>query len=94
MNTVENNNNYEENARFLKALAHPTRLHIVELIRDKEPCVKVMEEVLGVSQANVSQHLTLLRHLNIVEAKRTGNQVCYRIKNPRVLKLMDMLTDQ
>jgi ArsR family transcriptional regulator len=93
MNPDENKTNYDDNARLLKALAHPTRLHIIELIREKEPCVKVMEEILGISQPNISQHLTLLRHLDIVEAKRDGNQVCYRIKNPRVIKLMDMLID-
>lgn len=94
MKVIDNKINYDENARLLKALAHPTRLHIIELIRNSQPCVKVMEEALGVSQPNISQHLTLLRHLNIVEANREGNQVCYRIKNPRVIKLMDILRDE
>jgi len=85
--------NYDDHAQLLKALAHPTRLHIIQLIREQQPCVKVMEEILGLAQPNISQHLTLLRHLNIVEAKRDGNQVCYRIKNPRVVKLLDILID-
>ena len=67
--------------------------HGLELLRDREPCVKVMEEILGLAQPNISQHLTLLRHLDIVEAKREGNQVCYRIKNQRVVRLLDILTD-
>jgi len=82
---------YDENAKILKALAHPTRLQLVDLIREKRPCVKVMEEVLGVSQPNISQHLSLLRNLGIVEAEREGNQVCYRIKNQTVLKILDAL---
>jgi DNA-binding transcriptional ArsR family regulator len=81
-----------ENARLFKALAHPTRLRIVTLIREQQPCVKNMEELLGVSQPNLSQHLSLLRNTGVVESEREGNQVCYRIKNQVVLKLLDVLS--
>ena len=84
---------YDENARILKALAHPTRLHLVDLIRRKKPCVRVMEEVLGIAQPNISQHLSLLRNIGIVEAERTGNHICYQIKNQTVIKLLDALND-
>jgi DNA-binding transcriptional ArsR family regulator len=84
--------NFKENARLLKALAHPTRLHIVALIREQQPCVKNMEGILGVSQPNLSQHLSLLRNIGLVEAERDGNQVCYKIKNQIVLKLLDALS--
>ena len=83
---------FEENARLLKALAHPTRLHIVMLIREQKSCVKIMESILGVSQPNLSQHLSLLRNSGVVEAEREGNQVCYKIKNQVVLKLLDALS--
>jgi ArsR family transcriptional regulator len=86
--------NYNEGARILKALAHPTRLHLLDLIRDNQPCVKVMEQTLGLAQPNISQHLSLLRNLGIVEAEREGNQVCYRIKNKTVVKLLDSLLDK
>jgi len=82
-----------ENVRLLKALAHPTRLQILRLIHEQHPCVKRMEKILGIAQPNLSQHLSLLRNLNIVEAERTGNQVCYRIKNPMVLKVMHVLSN-
>ncbi len=85
---------YDERALILKALAHPTRLHIVNLIRGQKPCVRGLEEALGLSQPNVSQHLSLLRNIGIVEAEREGNQVCYRIKNPIVIKLLDVLCEQ
>jgi DNA-binding transcriptional ArsR family regulator len=81
-----------ENARLFKALAHPTRLRIVTLIRERQPCLKNMEELLGVSQPNLSQHLSLLRNTGVVESEREGNQVCYRIKNQVVLKLLDVLS--
>lgn len=84
---------YEENARLLKALAHPTRLRIIELIRDGGPCVKAMEESLGLAQPNISQHLSLMRNMGIVEAERSGNQVCYHIKNSQVVKLLNAMID-
>jgi DNA-binding transcriptional ArsR family regulator len=85
---------YDESALVLKALAHPTRLRIVNLIRVQKPCVRGIEEALGLAQPNVSQHLSLLRNVGILEAEREGNQVCYRIKNPIVLELLDVLWDQ
>lgn len=84
---------YEKHARILKALSHPTRLHILDLIREQRPCVKAIEEMLGLAQPNVSQHLSLLRNIGIVEAEREGNKVCYRIKNQTVLKLLDALNE-
>ena len=84
---------YNDSALILKALSHPTRLRIVNLIRENKPCVKGIEEALGLAQPNISQHLSLLRNIGIVEAEREGNQVCYRIKNPVVLKLLDVFSD-
>ncbi len=89
-----NDVDYEESARILKALAHPTRLRLIQIIRDADPCVKKMEDVLGVAQPNISQHLSLLRNLGIVESHREGNQVCYRIKNPIVLQLLNVLSNE
>ena len=82
---------YDENAQILKALAHPTRLHLLELIREQQPCVKHMEEILGVAQPNISQHLSLLRNMGIVTSNRDGNQVCYQISKTIVLKILDAL---
>lgn len=84
---------YDANAQLFKALSHPTRLHIIELIKEQEPCVKVMEEITGLAQPNISQHLSLLRNLGIVKAKRDGNQVCYQISNDRIEKLLKVITD-
>lgn len=85
---------YENRAQILKALAHPTRLHILDLIREERPCVKKLEELLGIAQPNISQHLSLLRNTGIVFAEREGNQVCYRINNETVLKILDAIEDK
>lgn len=85
--------NYKGSARILKALAHPTRIELLHLISKQSPCVKAMEEVIGIAQPNISQHLSLLRNIGIVEAERNGNHVCYRIKNDTVVKLLNVLID-
>jgi len=86
-----NESRYEEHARLMKAIAHPTRLHLLELIRDNSPCVRSMEEALDIAQPTVSQHLSILRNLDIVESERNGHKVCYKIKNKTVLKLLDTI---
>ena len=82
---------YDRSAQIFKALAHPTRLHIIELIKERQPCVKVMEETLGLAQPNISQHLSLLRNLGVVRAQRDGNQVCYQISDEKIVKMFDVL---
>ncbi len=82
---------YGADARMLKALAHPTRLRIVDAIRQGKHCVRDLEELLGLNQSNVSQHLTILRNIEIVEPMREGNTVCYRLKNKRVMALVRFL---
>jgi DNA-binding transcriptional ArsR family regulator len=84
---------YNRNAQIFKALAHPTRIHLIELILAKRPCVKMMEETLGLAQPNISQHLSLLRNLGIVQTERDGNQICYFISNERITKLIDLISD-
>jgi len=72
---------YSKEAEILKALAHPIRLKIVDAIRDGEVCVKSLEELTGASQSCVSQHLTILRNLGMVETNRDGNLVCYSLNH-------------
>lgn len=77
----------EKAARCLKVLAHPTRLLIIYLLGQRERSVQELEQEVGASQSRVSQHLTLLRDKDIVEARRVAQKVIYRLKDPRVLKL-------
>ena len=68
----------------LKALAHPTRLQIVaELLRGTK-CVTDIQELLPVSQANISQHLTVLRHAGLVDFTQNGAQRCYSVSRPQL----------
>lgn len=66
-------------SRFFKALGDETRLRIVALLTHGELCVCHIEEALGLSQPNVSRHLAILRSAGIVEDRRDGNWVHYRL---------------
>ncbi len=72
-----------EAAEILRALSHPTRLRIVELLGEGEFCVKRLEELLGIPQPSVSQHLSRLRYAGLIESERRGHLVCYRLTEPR-----------
>ena len=85
------NIDYDHYARILKAIAHPTRLKILNMMRSECPCVKEMERVVDVSQPNISQHLSLLRNLGIVSAERDGNLHCYTIMDEHVRNVLDTL---
>ncbi len=84
----------EELAEFLKALAHPIRLKIISVLIDSRQCVKNLSEILGASQPNISQHLTILRNKGIVGCRRDGSIVCYYIKDPKVIKIYELLTKE
>ena len=77
---------YKIAAQFFKALAHPTRLMIINELLDKKICVNDIEEKLGLKQPNTSQHLSLLRLLNIVDYKKDGNKKCYFLNNKDLIR--------
>lgn len=79
-------------ADIFQALANPTRVAIVELLRDRgETPVTHIQDALRIEQANVSQHLSVLRSKNIVLARKEGNQVFYRLRDPMLGKVLDIL---
>ncbi|MDW8066556.1 MAG: metalloregulator ArsR/SmtB family transcription factor [Aquificaceae bacterium] len=84
----------EEWAEFLKALAHPIRLKIVSVLIEGKQCVKNLSDLLHTSQPNVSQHLSILRNRGIVGCKRDGSIVCYYIKDERVVKIYQILSKE
>jgi ArsR family transcriptional regulator len=79
-------------AGIFHALAHPTRIAIVELLRDeKEVSVGTIYERLGLEQANVSQHLAVLRSKHIVTGRKDGNQVFYSLRDPILGRVLDLM---
>jgi DNA-binding transcriptional ArsR family regulator len=69
-------------AGIFQALGHPTRVAIVEYLSYGEMPVSRLCEKVGVEQANASQHLAVLRNKHIVETRKEGNQIFYRLRDP------------
>jgi len=75
-------------ADIIKALAHPSRLAMVEALADGEMCVCHLQELVGSDMSTVSKHLSLLKHAGIVSDRKQGLWVYYRLRTPCVLKFL------
>jgi ArsR family transcriptional regulator len=82
---------WEYKARIFQALAHPTRIAILEALQDGEVSARTIQERLGIEQANLSQHLAILRSRQIVATRKEGNQVFYSLRNKALIKVLDMM---
>jgi ArsR family transcriptional regulator len=78
-------------AQIFHALAHPTRIAVVDALRDGEMTAGALQTKLGVEQANLSQHLAVLRTSRVVTTERAGNQVIYALRDPVLTKVLDLL---
>jgi|DewCreStandDraft_2_1066082.scaffolds.fasta_scaffold01124_19 ArsR family transcriptional regulator len=76
-------------AEFFKALAHPARIRILELLRLGELTVSELQQRLGLEPSSVSQQLAILRHRRIVEGRKVGTNVYYRVRDPQVFTILD-----
>ena len=80
---------YETQARIIKALAHPTRLFIVDELSRGERCVCELTDMVGVEMPTVSRHLSQLKAAGILEDEKRGSQVFYRLRVPCVLNFFN-----
>jgi DNA-binding transcriptional ArsR family regulator len=76
-------------AAFFRALAHPVRIRILEILVRGERSVQELQETLGVDQPVVSQQLAVLRATNIVSGKKEGVSVRYTVRDPLIGKLLE-----
>ena len=79
----------EDSAALFKLLSHPSRLAILQVLRDGEECVCHMEAALGLRQAYISQQLMVLRQAGLVTDRREGWNVFYRVTRPEVYAVLD-----
>jgi len=77
---------YQLHAAVCRTLAHPRRIEIIDRLQMKEMNAGELAEVMKISSANLSQHLGILRHQGIVETRRDGARIFYRISNPKVIQ--------
>ena len=84
---------YAYHAEMCKVFSHPTRLEIINTLRDKEVTVGELAEKLGVGIGNLSQHLAMMKNRKILKSRKAGNQVFYQVANPKMLKAFDLLRE-
>ncbi len=84
-----------EKVEILKALAHPTRLYIVETLAGKEGerCVCELVEELSYAQSTISKHLTILRKAGLVRTRKEGLKVYYALAHPEIKDFLDRLDE-
>ncbi len=84
---------YQLHSELCKALSHPKRLEILNLLRDGEKSAGELVSLTGSSKANLSQHLAVLRQRRIVSTRREGVNIFYRMANPKMIKACDIIRE-
>jgi len=84
---------YYQQSKILKALAHPTRLFIVHTLSDRELCVNDITEMVGVDISTISKHLSILRDVGIISFEKRGKSVFYSLKTPCVLNFFQCIME-
>jgi len=80
-------------AGIFKILAHPTRIHVIETLRQGELSVGAILEHVPVEPANLSQHLSVLRQGHLVVTRKEGNQVLYSLRDPLLTEVLDAMRE-
>jgi ArsR family transcriptional regulator len=84
---------YELHASVCQILANPTRLKILNALRDREMAVAELARRVGTSMPNLSQHLAILKARRVVLTRRQGVTIFYRIANPKILRAFDIMRE-
>ena len=90
---IDREEDIQQAAQAIKAIAHPLRLKILCVLGDQEISVLDIVEQVGTSQSNISQHLAILRDKGVLATRKDANRVYYRIGDLRTLKLVGMMRD-
>src|SRR3954453_4930648 len=77
-------------AEFFRTLGHPARVRVLQLLREGEQTVGALQAALDLDSGGTSQHLAALRKQGLVTSRREGTSVYYRIKDPRILELLEL----
>ncbi|MRR57551.1 MAG: transcriptional regulator [Deltaproteobacteria bacterium] len=77
-------------AEILKAIAQPTRMKIIELLRDGERCVCEIFPAIAEEQSNTSRHLNMMQGCGILQRRKDGVKIMYRLKHPEVMEILEL----
>jgi ArsR family transcriptional regulator len=80
-------------AEILKTLAQPTRLKILETLRNGEKCICEIVPAINGEQSNVSRHISLMEKAHLVITRKEGVRVMVKVKNPEIFEILDMVRD-
>ena len=84
---------FEMQAEICKTLTNPKRIEILNALKNEEKTVTELVAALGVSKANVSQHLAVMRHKGILATRRVGVNIYYRVANPKVIDACTLMKE-
>ena len=84
---------YKIHAEMCKVFSNPTRLEILDLLRDKELSVTELIKKTKLSQANISQHLSIMKSKGIVTSDRKGKNIYYKLTNLKIIKAFDIIRE-
>lgn len=90
---VINFEKYEARADIIKAMAHPSRLIIIDQLSKEEKCVGDLTELIGCDTSTVSKHLNILKKAGLVSSDKRGLNVYYRLKTPCILNFFGCVED-
>jgi ArsR family transcriptional regulator, virulence genes transcriptional regulator len=82
---------YRLQAEFCKGMAHPKRIQILRTLKTGEKSVNELARLTGIPQANMSQHLSLLRQIGLLSTRRDGTNIYYSISDPRIVEACDLV---
>ena len=89
--TLQKRHTVERRARVIKAMAHPSRLMMLEALADGERCVCDLQKLVGADISTVSKHLSLMKEAGLVQDRKEGLWVHYRLRVPCILQFMDCI---
>ena len=84
---------YNLHTDICKTISNPRRQAIIDTIRKSELTVNALMKKTGIPQANLSQHLAILRVKGVVKARREGNNIYYSITNPKIIEAYDLISE-
>lgn len=84
---------YEARAKIIKAMAHPSRLLIIEELNKDERCVGELTEMIGADASTVSKHLSILKNAGLVSDDKRGNSIFYTLRAPCILQFIGCVED-
>jgi ArsR family transcriptional regulator len=82
---------YELHAEVCRILGSANRIKILEALQDKEKSVGEISEALGLRQANVSQHLAVMRSKGVLKTRKVGTTIYYSVSNPKIVQACDLM---